>query len=867
MTIATIRPTTDAKRTGVSLVGGATVAAVSSDDVDGNFAYVVNSQQYPNGYALVNMADFTVPANSRVKQCRLRSRIRMHDSDPGHAPYLEAVFRSSVTGNQGGNTIFSTASFGTTFEKTGAWATKHPNGVEWSQPGIANIQVALGWHYSIGSSHVNITLTELYADIDYRAQPTVSGVTVTGNDISTRPTVTWTYNPNADFDAQFWYQVKIFSAAQIAAFGFSAETSRPVWASGEIAGDAETQIVDQDLSLGVTYTAYVKAAQKFNGLPWYSNYATSSTFSITPVVPPAPVLALSADATVPYLRNKLTATQNINMLTEQQASLEDGTTTGWAVGTACTIAPQTPIAADGAYSLAVTSTSASTMRAETTPGLSGIPVNSSTQYTAIAYVRTASVVKSTFVSIRWYDKDGTFISQDNGSASNDTTSFVIRTATFVSPATARYAAVSVTWTTPTGGGEVHYLDRVDLHIGSGATWTPAGASTVIEAAWVTTSEGNLIHPQLFTGGEYEETAAGFSTFGTRSTVAYDTSDQFHGIGSIRWNVDDANTTTKLYIGWPSGTEVNPAPIYPMAAVPGRPYSFSLRAKASASFSSQLNLTALDKDGGALSTLQGGSITITTSWVEYKLQNFTMPANTVWIKAVLDNTAAVTDKDVWVDACRWYQATTVPSSLEQSTSGLPTIWMPVRGANVADLPAVTGDGKVYVHDLEVPCGYSVVYRARNYSPADSVSGLPALSSDPTAYIMTMMDNPGVWVLSLPGNGRLRAQVRITDFAQSRHEESETFFPLRPGGYSFPVVVSDFMGGRDGSITIKTKTEEEWRQLESLVQLQQTLWLVHPDFGARYIRIVERSWEIVQLDRNMTWLRKVSLPFLEVDRPAV
>ncbi len=871
MTIATIRPTGDSTKTGISYSSGVSAWSLLQDNNNASYVYVANGQQWPNGYAKLDMGDIVLSGisagaggNNRIKACRIRGKVQLNASDPGHGASVNALFRSSVTGNQNGSTWFSTSSTVDVLERTGAWVTKHPNGVEWPQPGVNNIQIVLGWHYSVGSNHVNVRLNELYVDIDVRARPQVSGVTVTNNTTSTRPTISWTYTPNFDLDPQSWYQVKVFSAAQIAAAGFNPDTSTAAYASGEISGDADSLILDSDLSTSINYTAYVKAAQNFNGSPWYSTWATSA-FSITLQPPAVPALSLTADATVPYLRNKLAVTQNLNMLTVQQSGLEDGTTTGWVVGTNCTLSSQTPIAADGQYSLQMTSSSAALMRADTTTGVGGIPVVGNQQYTAIAYVQTAATSHNAFVSIRWYDVSGALIgSPSDGTGSNDTSSFGIRTVTATSPATARFAAISMTISNPSAGGEVHYVDHCDFHVGSSTNFSPAGASTIVETAWVTNSEGNLIHPQLWTGGEEEGNANGFFASGTLSNEVYDRSDQFHGTGSIRWYVDD--TTSKLYIGWPSGSEVNPSPVYPMAAVPGRPYSFSLRARASQSFSSQLNLQAIDKDGGVVgSAVNGGAIAITTSWVEYKVQNFTIPANAVWVKAYLDNTAAVTGRTMNVDACRWYQATTVPSTLEQSTGGLATSWMPVRGAAEGDLPVAYNDGKVYVHDLEVPCGYTVLYRARNVAPA--TDNLPAISSDPTAVISTMMDNPGVSVLSLPGSGRLRAQVRVTDDTQSRHEESETFFPLRPGGYSLPVVVSDFLGGRDGSLTIKTKTEEEWRQVNELLRQQAALWLVHPDFGARYIRITERSWEITQLDRNMTWLRKIAVPYLEVDRPAV
>lgn len=882
MTVQTIRPNFDVKKKSVSYSTGSSAFALIDDEpaVDSSYIYVLSGITYPSAYAILGLGSMgAVSATQRIKQCRFRLRVLKHASDPGWFGTVNTKFADGATGKPDKYPDGFYTTNGTTVQaKTGPWHTKAPNGKEFTKAFVDAMQIHLAWYYSQGANHVNLRIEELYVDVDVRDQPTVTAVTVVGNDISTRPEIQWTYNENADGDPQKNYRVKIFSAAQYGITGFDPEKSPCTYDSGELHGGTENHILTRDLSVGVTYKAYVKAAQDFNGSAWYSAWTALSspgtTFTITPVPPPTPTLTLTADPAVPNLRNILAVTSNLNFLTAQQASLEDGTTTGWENVSNAVLASDATIFADGLRSLKLTPTTGGVdVIARTLSGVNGVRVIGGLTYTASFFVRTGVTARTVNCRIYWWKKDGTAAStaSNDGTGSADTTSFVQRTATFTAPADAWYASVSARILVP-AAAEAHYVDKADIHLGSGTAFSAGGfmgiASTIIECAWVTNGENNLAHPQLWTSGDFEKTSNGFFTSGTNSDVAYDTSTQYQGIGSIHWIVKD--TTSKLYIGWPSGTEVNPSPIYPLAAVPGRVYSFSLRAKAGASFSSQLNIAWLDKDGNVISTVNNGGMTITTSWIEYKKENITAPALAVWAKAYLDNTGSVVDKDVYVSAVQWYLGATVPAISNLTAQGVATFWYPVHGADVGDLMPSGGDATAYVHDFEVPPGYSVVYRARNFSPATDT--LPALSSDPTPYIMTMMTPPGVYTLSLPEDGLLRMQIRVTKFDRAQHEESTTFYPLRPAASPNatprPVVITDFIGGHDGMLEVVTLTDEEWQALTDLLNLQKTLWLVHADFGAQYLRVGgqgDRQWSVKRIQNNLNWMRRVQIPVLEVDRP--
>jgi hypothetical protein len=104
-------------------------------------------------------------------------------------------------------------------------------------------------------------------------------------------------------------------------------------------------------------------------------------------------------------------------------------------------------------------------------------------------------------------------------------------------------------------------------------------------------------------------------------------------------------------------------------------------------------------------------------------------------------------------------------------------------------------------------------------------------------------------------------------QKKHEEEETFYTLRPDGTIPTVVVSDAIGGDDGELSLVCKTDDDWAELHDLLSQQKVLWLVRQDVGGQYIRISdERSWTPSRIQRGTAWLRKVTVPFVEVERPS-
>jgi hypothetical protein len=903
-----LRPNSDGSKKAITHSTGSVAFSLLDDtpDDDATYVRVVDGNTYPSNYLHLGLTDMAaIAATQRILRVRTLVRSRVNSTGASAPAHVETRLWDHQSGlgfpgankeemTPGGVDRFSTTNGSLFSTRTGAWKLRPPplDGQEWTRAVVNRLILHMAWHYSAGPNHLNQRVSEVYVDVDVRDQPFVTGVGVTGNDSSTRPTGSWVYNANLDDDPQIAYRAKVFSAAQYGAAGFDPDTSGAVWDSGERTGGAASIQVAVDLQTGTTYRFYVKAAQDFLGERWYSAWANSADFTITITPPAVPTMTITQDSSVPWLRHLIQLQHNANLLNAKDSSFEAGLDSY--VPSNATLLASATFAAHGTQSMRMTATAAADMSAET----SGFPfkykVKPGVSYTALASFRAGTTNRSAHVDLRWYDKAGALISTTTGgNITSATGSFTQATVTGTAPATAWYCQVRVFVVAP-GAGEQHYVDKVSLSTSSSTTWTVGGmtggttggggdgpGSTIVECSWATVGEGNLAHPQLYGAGDgFQHNADGFFAFPVTGTglVEYDKTERFHGDGSVLWRVRD--TGGKLYLGWPQAAEVNPSPAYPLAAVPGRTYSFALWAKASQTFSSQLNLQAIDKDGGNVgASVNGGAISITTGWQVFRVQGFTIPAGAVWVKAWLDNTAAVEPRNVWVDHVQWQLGSTLGDP--EQPSGQPTVWTPVRGAAEGELLARDEDGVAMVIDAEVPPGYTVTYRARNFLPST-----PPVASADTPYQQLMLDppGPGNWVLKAVGSelNVLRVNV-LGPIDESQQEEAGTFRPLRPTTWGKfnqrPVVVSDFLGGHDGVLKLAVSSEDEWWLLRQLVGTPGALFLVEPHFGARYIRIMDRGWSrrglrgagVAAADEcppgaaPSRWLRELALPFLEIDRP--
>jgi hypothetical protein len=161
-----------------------------------------------------------------------------------------------------------------------------------------------------------------------------------------------------------------------------------------------------------------------------------------------------------------------NFLSANQASLETDTT-GWQAESNASITRTTSQASVGTASLQMQASGAGTMTATTTAATQ-FPVTPNVSHSARADFRAAVTARSCRVGIIWLTSAGATISTAYGSAVTDSsTDWVTGTVTATAPVTAAYARVIVE-VQSAATSEIHYVDKIALHAGTGAVWSVGG---------------------------------------------------------------------------------------------------------------------------------------------------------------------------------------------------------------------------------------------------------------------------------------------------------------------------------------------------------------------------------------------------------
>lgn len=155
-----------------------------------------------------------------------------------------------------------------------------------------------------------------------------------------------------------------------------------------------------------------------------------------------------------------------NLLTYQQSSLEDGTTTGWVGAGNFTIANESAQAKHGSKSLKLTDNttggSPNTDTVSTPTGTGGRAVTAGKSYVALVHLKAATTGRSAFARIAWYNASGAFLSNSDGAQSTTTTTdWTAVSVTATAPTNAAFAAIEVLILN-VADGEVHYLDAAML---------------------------------------------------------------------------------------------------------------------------------------------------------------------------------------------------------------------------------------------------------------------------------------------------------------------------------------------------------------------------------------------------------------------
>lgn len=190
---------------------------------------------------------------------------------------------------------------------------------------------------------------------------------------------------------------------------------------------------------------------------------------------------------------------------------------------------------------------------------------------------------------------------------------------------------------------------------------------------------------------------------------------------------------------------------------------------------------------------------------------------------------------------------------QRSDDLGTTWSTVR---YADELAPNASYIATIIDHEAARGVTVEYRARaiGYLGDDvQVSAWGATATRATT-------NNGTWILKTVARSPLVvAGARV--IGPDKFEIQEQLGTFRPLGRTYPVVVSQAIGGQDGTLRVVTLSTAEYATLQPMIVYRGTLLVQDPFGEQRFIRVIKRTIDRSGAATNPR--HDIELAYLEVE----
>jgi hypothetical protein len=177
----------------------------------------------------------------------------------------------------------------------------------------------------------------------------------------------------------------------------------------------------------------------------------------------------------------------VNLLSRDDAAFVSAVGS-WAAITNCSIARSTAAYLYAPASMAVTAAGSGSVLAQSSRAAfpaTYYPVTASTTYTALASFLASTTGRNCSVTISFYTSAGALISSATGTAVSDTTTgWTLATVSTTSPSNAAYASVAI-GIAGCAASEVHYVDEVQLQLGTGTVWSypGVGVASTRALAW------------------------------------------------------------------------------------------------------------------------------------------------------------------------------------------------------------------------------------------------------------------------------------------------------------------------------------------------------------------------------------------------
>lgn len=873
MTTQVIKPNGSLGLVGATVVGAGGVSYVATSDLS-DATYMVGTAN--NGWFKQTFQDLTpLAGNQRVRSCQVITRNACSASFVYQSVTYEMTSTLPAGGRSDGTFTVNRGSL-SILNITGPVCLFAPLGRPWTEAEVNGIAVYGQWHLNSAGGASFQRIHELSISVEINEQPAVTTPVVTNFNAS-NPTVTWTYS-DADGDLQTYYRIKIFDQATYTTGNFDPATSMAVFDSWEVPGADVTAVLNAQLQNGVTYKAYVKAAQTWvqtvggsappplggqqshiilqteNTQLWWSAWQASAPFTPVLIPPYTPVLTATQLIDDQQTRALLTVSSPVNLLSYDASSFE-ASLGGWTADTNMAAPTSVTVdASDGTHSMQMSSSAAGNMIAKSGfDALGGPKVGGGKQYTGLASFHAATVGRNVSVGFRWIDITGAAIGADVfGSTVADVTTGTVYTqasVTATAPGNAVQVILLARVAATAGAAEVHRVDKASVAAGASTTWTLGGMTSdptkfIIERGErVDVRRGtaeNWMHPQVASAGTQLKTAGfGFDWDAATQIVTWQrlnkqilTSGETP-MGMLHWQPRTAANNFLRFGTWSFWPETD----WNMPVVVGQVHIFSCWAwTASGTFTTTPKIEWLnDANDSVNSTSTGVQVTLTTTPQRISF-SATCPAGASAARTLITNDGSSATADVYVTRLGWGLGT-VPVDGKPARGG-SLVWTQVRDYQfpadwVYGIGYGQGETEIFT-DFECPHGRPVLYRARN----EWFFSTAKITSANSAYVTLNATPPARTMLRSVADPMLFAAVNRNKSLTFHHDEdAQIFHPL--GRNANPVKIRDYIGGEDGEFTFITINESQATRLDNLIASSGPLIVNWAQGGRSYVIITGRA----------------------------
>lgn len=298
---------------------GGTNISVLADTSDATYT----DPQFLGSYIALGVTTVSLPTGSVMK--RMRAVIRVKDQSSG----AEDLFRLfGISDNNDSNNYV--VNYDSVVSAEDTWTTLYGDYYtgNLNQTQIDQLTVFMG-HPAAGS-YLDALVSRLYIEFTWVTKPSAPTVSApTGTKTNDRnPTVSWTYNGDADSDGQTKFQVKIFSDAQYGAGGFDPSTSSATVSSGTITSGSTSWSGYSNLPNNDTYRAYVRTACTTNGVDQWGDWGYSQfVIDVTPSTPTSVTPSTTQTTNEPSIGATVAASpDNLSIRREWQIASDTGFT-------------------------------------------------------------------------------------------------------------------------------------------------------------------------------------------------------------------------------------------------------------------------------------------------------------------------------------------------------------------------------------------------------------------------------------------------------------------------------------------------------------------------------------------------------------